>query len=218
MKVAVVGLGLFGRSLAVSLSRAGAEVIAIDSQMNLVDDVKDDVTLAVQLDATDERELRGQGIHEVDVLVACIGENFEANQLVVILARKLGIPRVISRTVTTTHSRILKLIGADETVLPEVEAAEEVARRLIQPSLRNYFELIEGYSVAEVEAPAPLHNRTLADAQLKQQYRVNLIAIKRKVDGKVTINAVPLGTDVILAGDVLAVAGNDQDIRALINR
>src|SRR5687768_13809831 len=97
MKAAVVGLGLFGKSLALKLAQAGAEVIAIDSKMDLIDDVRHDVAVAVKLDATDERELRAQGVHQVDVLVASIGDNFEANQLVVILAKKMGIKRVLAR-------------------------------------------------------------------------------------------------------------------------
>ena len=91
MKVAVVGLGLFGKHVALDLARTGADVIAIDSNLDLVDDVKDEVALAVKLDATDEKELRAQGVHEVDVLVASIGDNFEANQLLVIVAKQLGI-------------------------------------------------------------------------------------------------------------------------------
>jgi len=131
MRVAVVGLGLFGRALAVDLARAGADVVAIDSDQALVDDVRDEVALAVCLDATNERELRAQGVHKVDVLVASIGNDFEANQLLVVLARELGIPRVVARAPSANHARILKLLGAHEVVLPELEVAERMARALL---------------------------------------------------------------------------------------
>jgi len=131
MRVAVVGLGLFGRALAVDLARAGADVVAIDSDQALVDDVRDEVALAVCLDATNERELRAQGVHKVDVLVASIGNDFEANQLLVVLARELGIPRVLARAPSANHARILKLLGAHEVVLPELEVAERMARALL---------------------------------------------------------------------------------------
>ncbi len=131
MRVAVVGLGLFGRALAVDLARAGADVVAIDSDQALVDDVRDEVALAVCLDATNERELRAQGVHKVDVLVASIGNDFEANQLLVVLARELGIPRVVARAPSANHARILKLLGAHEVVLPEIEVAERMARALL---------------------------------------------------------------------------------------
>jgi trk system potassium uptake protein TrkA len=132
MKAAVIGLGVFGQTLAVTLARAGIEVIAIDSKSDAVDDVKDDVALAVALDSTDEKALRAQGIQEVDVLVSCIGENFEANQLTVILAKKIGVRHVICRASTQTHARILKLIGADFVFTPEVAAAESLARHILK--------------------------------------------------------------------------------------
>jgi len=218
MKVAVIGLGTYGRSLATTLSQAGAEVIAVDANLDLVDDVRDDVASAVKLDATEERELRAQGIDEVDVLVACIGDDFEANQLVVILAKKLGIKRVLARTSSPVHARILKLIGADEVVLPEVQAAQVTARQILEPSLKNYFELIEGYSVAELKAPGEFHGKSLLELNLKQRFRVNLLVIRHPLPddpGRHSINAVPLGTDIIQPGDILTVAGRDQDIREL---
>ena len=220
MKVAVVGLGLFGRSLAVSLARAGAEVIAIDAKMELVDDVKDEVAVAVRLDATDEKELRAQGVHEVDVLVAAIGDNFEANQLLVLLAKQMGIKKVVARAPSLVHERILRKIGADEVVMPEVSAAEDAARLLVEPSLKGYFELIEGHSVAELEAPPAFVGKSIAELDLKLKWRVNLVAITRPgagQGGRASINVVPLGTDILQKGDVLAVAGRDEDIKKLVS-
>lgn len=132
MKVAVVGLGLFGRELAVNLSKAGAEVVAVDIDAERIDDVRDDVSVAVCLDATDEKELVAQGLDKVDVLVASIGNDFEANQLLVVLAKELGVPRILARAPSPGHARILKLLGAHEVVLPEIEMAGRTARALLQ--------------------------------------------------------------------------------------
>lgn len=131
MKVTVVGMGLFGNALALDLARAGIEVIAIDNELGKLYGVRDEVALAVALDATDEKALRSQGVHGADVLVACIGNNFEANQLLVVLAKKMGIPRVIARAPSPNHARILTILGADEVVLPEIEVAERMARKLL---------------------------------------------------------------------------------------
>lgn len=220
MKIAVVGLGLFGKSLALKLAQAGAEVIAIDANMDLVDDVKDSVSVAVGLDATDEKELRSQGIHQVDLLVASIGDDFEANQLLVILAKKIGIKKVVARAPSETHARILRLIGAEEVVLPEEQAADELARRLVQPSLKHYFELIEGYSIAEIQSPESFHGKSLVDLELKTRYQVNLVAIARPAPvngGKASINVVPMGSTVIQAGDILTVAGADDSLKKLLD-
>jgi len=87
--------------------------------------------------------------------------------------------------------------------------------------LKAYFELVEGYSVAEIAAPASFHGKTLVDLNLKQKYHVNLLVIRRpsRVEGeKPSVNAVPLGTDTIEKGDVIAVAGRDDDIKRLVLR
>ncbi|MBI2922993.1 MAG: TrkA family potassium uptake protein [Planctomycetes bacterium] len=220
MKVAVVGLGLFGRSLAVNLAKAGVEVYAVDSKLELIDDIRDEVAVAVQMDATDERELRAQGIHEMDALVASIGDDFETNQLLVLMAKKIGIKRVIARAPSPVHARILKLVGADEVVMPEEQAAAECARHIRQPSLKGYFELIEGYSVAEIEAPESFTGKSLAELDLKKRFRVNLVAYRRPSSDPglpARINAVPMGNDRLHKGDVLAVAGRDEDIQRLLS-
>ena len=94
MKCAVIGLGEFGKALAIKLASRGAEVIAVDTNIDLVEDVKNDVSLAVKLDATDERDLISQGVHKVDVIVASLGNNFEVNALIVVMAKKFGIPKI----------------------------------------------------------------------------------------------------------------------------
>jgi trk system potassium uptake protein TrkA len=112
------------------------------------------------------------------------------------------------------------MIGADEVFLPDVQAAEEAARRLVQPSLKAYFELIDGYSVAEIQAPEEFHGKTLADLDLKRRFRINLVAITKPApsgDGKPRVNAVPQGGDVIERGDLLAVAGADKDLKFLLS-
>ncbi len=218
MKYAVVGLGLFGKSLAIHLARAGAEVIAVDSRLDLVDDIKPDVSVAVCLDATDERELRSQGIHDVDVLVASIGDNFESNQMLVMMAKRLGVPKVIARAPSEKHERILRLIGADEVVLPEEQAARELSKRLAQPSLKGYLALFEGYSVMEVEAPEAFQGKTLAELDLKRRHHVSVMATRRPSpdDPNQTIfNAIPLGSDRVEKGDVLFLVGRDEHIKAL---
>lgn len=218
MKIAVVGLGLFGKSLAVNLARAGAEVIAIDTNMDLVQDVMNEVALAAKLDATNEKELRAQGVDTCDVLIASIGDDFEANQLLVMTAKQMGIKKVVARAPSPMHVRILKMLGADEVFMPEVEAAQAAARRIVEPSLKGYFQLIEGHSVAEIDAPASFHGKTLVELKLKETHRVNLVAITRPGANGAgpTINAVPLGTDRVQPGDILAVAGRDEDLRALV--
>ena len=217
MKYAVVGLGEFGRSAALGLARKGAEVIAVDIDMDRLNRVKDEVALAVRLDATHENALLSHGLGEVDVLIAAIGDNFEAQVLLVVHAKQQKISKIIARATTPDHIRVLKAVGADEAFNPEEEAARWMVQRLLITNITNYFELAEGFSVVEVEAPQSIVGKTLEELNLRRRFRLNLVAIKAttitKGDQVVSrFNPVPLPDQVIKAGDVLALVGSVLDL------
>jgi len=222
MKCAVIGLGDFGRAAAIGLARSGAEVIAVDRNMDRLNLVKDEVTFAVRMDATHADALAAQGIGEADVLVAAIGQNFEAQVLVVVHARRMGIKRIVARAVSEDHRRVLEAVGADEVFNPEEEGARNMVQRLTISGIRNYFELADGFSLVELEAPAGTVGRTLRELDLRQRFRVNLVAIKRMATGPDGVRvvkefkAVPLPDDVIQAGDVLALAGSVLDLARFV--
>ncbi|MFH1231668.1 MAG: TrkA family potassium uptake protein [Planctomycetota bacterium] len=223
MKCAVIGLGEFGKALALKLASRGAEVIAVDTNIDIIEDVKNDVSLAVKLDATDEKDLRSQGIDKSDVLIAAMGGNFEANALVVVLAKRLGIPKIIARATNATHARILKLIGANEVIQPEENSAEQLSHRILFTSLKSYFELIQGYSIVEIEVFKKFVGKPLSHMLPSKKYNFNLIAIKRRKHFisdsdayEETINIVPKETDILEADDIIIIAGADKDIARIL--
>ena len=172
MKYAVVGLGEFGRSAALGLARKGAEVIAVDIDIDRLNRVKDEVALALRLDATHENALRSHGLDEVDVLIAAIGDNFEAQVLLVVHAKQQNIGKIIARATTPDHIRVLKAVGADEAFNPEEEAARWMVQRLLITNITNYFELAEGFSVVEVHAPQSIVGKTLEQLNLRRRFRL----------------------------------------------
>lgn len=217
MKYAVIGLGEFGRSAALGFARKGAEVIAVDINMERVNRVKDEVALAVRLDASHEDAMRSHGIDKVDVLVAAIGDNFEAQVLVVVHARQENIGKIIARATTPDHIRVLKAVGADEAFNPEEEAARWMVQRLLISNISSYFELAEGFSVIEVEAPADVVGKTIQDLDLRRRFRLNLVAIKRMSGAGAkevltAFNPVPDPGQSIENGDILALAGSVLDL------
>lgn len=216
MKYAVIGLGEFGSSAAVGLFRKGAEVIAVDANMDRVNSVKDEVSLAVRLDASHEDALKSHGIGQVDVLIAAIGNNFEAQVLVVVHAKRQGIKKIIARATTPDHIRVLQAVGADEVFNPEETAARWMVQRLLIQNISN-FELAEGFSVVEVDAPASIVGKSIEELNLRRRFRINLVAIKRVTTGsngqKVEqFNPVPLPTEIVRQGDVLAFVGSVLDL------
>ncbi len=222
-RFAVIGLGRFGMRLARSLADAGAEVIAVDRNREWVQEAKDDVALAVCLDATDEHALRSQGIDKVDVAVVGIGTNFEDAVLATATLKQIGVPRVLSRATTTTRGRILTSVGADDIVNPERESAERWCSKLVAPAVLERSVFAEGYSLVQVEAPPSFHGKTLKALAVGSRYRVLVVAIRRTVsetdeDGKETThpNVVPApGPDTaVVEGDILVLIGADEAIEA----
>ncbi len=220
-KFAVIGLGRFGRKLAVALTMSEAEVIAIDQNRDIIDEIRDEVTHAVRIDSTDEDALRAQGINKVDVAIVGIGQggrSFESSILTVVNLKTLGVPLVYARAESTTQGQVLEKIGATEVIYPEIESAQKWAYRLIAPQITEKIDFAPGYSIASVIATASFHEKTVLDLQLRQKYRINLVSIKRgekAVREKGEIINVPLPDTVIYQGDTLMVAGSDVDLAKL---
>lgn len=220
-RIAVIGLGRFGMNLARLLESQRVEVIAVDSDMRLVEDAKDHVTLAVCMDATNEEALAGHEIHRADVCVVAIGEHFEASLLAASALKKLGAKNVIVRAQTATHAEIFRRLGADEIVQPETEASRQLARRLANPHLEDLIELSDGYTLIELHAPAAFHGKTLEHLGLRSKYRVNLVAVKRPSmeantpEGSKITTYVPHAGYVIHPDDLLLLVGTDAALNNL---
>jgi trk system potassium uptake protein TrkA len=218
MKFAVIGLGEFGRAAALGLAKNGVEVIAVDVSMDRVNSVKQAVALAVRMDASQEDALHAHGLGEVDVLIAAIGANFEAQVLVVVHAKQFGIKRIVARATTSDHHRVLKAVGADEVFNPEEEAARWMVTRLLITNISSYFELADGFSVVEVTAPAGIVGKRLAELNLRRRFRINLVALKRMettLTGEKLLkefNPVPLPDEIIQVNDALALVGSVIDL------
>ena len=222
----MIGLGRFGERLATLLADAGAEVIAIDRDKEIIDSIRDDVALAVCMNATNEAALRAQGVDDVDVAVVGVGTAFEDNVLTTVLLKQLGVPKVIARAATKIRGQILTRVGADGLVNPEEESAERWCSRLLAPSIIERVELAEGYSLAQVAAPEKFLNKTLEQIAVRQKYEVNIVAIRRSVeetddDGNTKrrdlVISVPMADTVIMPGDVLVLIGSDEAMMSLQN-
>ena len=211
---AVIGLGRFGAAMATTLADLGHDVTGIDGNEDRVRVLADQISLAMQLDATDEKALRAAGIGDVDVAVVSIGENIEASLLVVTLIRELGIKTIVAKAVTPLHGRILEKLGVTRVVFPEREMAMRVAHALVVPSVLEFIELSQNFSIAEVPAPAEFFGKTLRDIGLRSRFGLTTIAIKRVTAGGSSefTNVAPGPDDVVEAGDVLALLGSNEKL------
>ena len=224
-RVAVFGLGQFGASLAEALTTKGVEVIAFDIKPELVEDIKDRVSVAVVLDSMDERALRAVGVEQIREAVVTMGTSIEANILTSALLKKLGVPRVISRANSPLQESILRAIGVDKIINVERAMGETVAASLAVGDVHRFFTLATGHSLVEVDVPKALRGKTIEEARLRQRHNINIVAIKKKIPDvdergrrvfREEISLVPKPEDPLEEGDVLILAGEDDDIQALL--
>ncbi len=178
-RIAVIGLGRFGMALAKHLGKAGVPVLAIDAKLQYVNEVRDFVDAAVQMDSTDPAALEAQDIGQCDVAVVAIGENFEAALLTTVLLQKMGVPRILCRAQTQTHAEIFRQLGVTEVIQPETETGIALARRLANPHLEDVIVVAPGHMLIEMKAPRSFSGKTLRELDLRRRYKVNLVAIKR---------------------------------------
>jgi trk system potassium uptake protein TrkA len=221
-RFAVIGLGRFGQKLAIALAMSGAEVIAIDRDRNEVELIRDQVSLAVRLDGTDEEALKAQGVHKADVAIIGMGqESFEAAILTVVNLRQMGIKQIYARAENLIAGEVFSKVGATEVIYPEIESAQRWAYKLIAPQIGEKIDFAPGYSLARIKAPASFDEKTVMDLQLRQKYNVNLVLIKRsegskaKKSEKASIINVPMPGTVVYQDDILMVAGSDADLAKL---
>ncbi len=221
---AVIGLGQFGNAIALTLARRGAEVLAIDTDAEQIESIKEDVSDAVCMDATDIKALRAQNIQDVDGVVVAIGEDFESLMLCVVQLMELKVKRIMARANGKHQRMILEKIGVQEILSPEKDVGLAVAERLLNPNILTSLMLPDNYEIVEIKTPRTMADRKLGDINLRNKYNLNLITLKREseviVDGEVVreahIMGVPNSETVLIESDTIIVFGLVKDIERFI--
>lgn len=204
----VIGLGRFGSSIAKTLYSLGNDVLAIDASEDIVHEISENVTHAVQADATDENALKSLGIRNFDVAVIAIGSDIQSSIMITLLVKELGVKYVIAKAQNDLHAKVLTKIGADRIIFPERDMGIRVAHNLSYSNILDYIELSSDYSIAEIKAIPEWYNKSLRDTNMRAKYGINVMAIKRGKD----INISPIAQDVINSDDILVVIGNTEDV------
>ncbi|WP_298844032.1 potassium channel family protein [Clostridium sp.] len=209
----VIGLGRFGTSVAETLYALGNDVLAVDSDEEVVQNISDSVTHSVQVDANDENSLRALGIRNFDCAVIGIGDNIQSSILATVLVKELGVKYVITKATNALHAKVLYKIGADRVVFPERDMGERVAHNLVSSNILDYIELSPDYSIAEVVSPVEWHGKTLRELNIRARYGISVMAIKRNND----IDISPSADNIIEPGDIIVAIGSIQELNTLEN-
>lgn len=206
---AVVGMGRIGASLFATLDSMGHQVLGVDADEELIQDLVAEMPGAnlVSADAAEGTVLRDLGVENFDGAAVMIGEDIQANVLVTLILKELGLPLVISRATTPLHARVLERIGADRVVQPEREFGGFLAHSLASPSIQDFLELGEGEALARMVVPKSWVGKTLAELQLPRRKGVEVVTLKSDGRGGV----IPPRSDIPLReGDVLVLGGSKK--------
>jgi trk system potassium uptake protein TrkA len=202
----VIGLGRFGISVAVTLSKLGHDVMVIDDNESKIQDIMHEVTHAVQADAREEEILKALGVQDFEVAIVAIGDDLEASILITLMLKEMGIPCVVAKALSLQHGKVLEKIGADRIIYPEKDMGVRLAHSLTSSYVIDFIELSPEYSIFEVLATPSLINKTLGELNLKTTAGIDVIAIKR---GDQFIST-PKGDILIREGDIVVVMGENK--------
>ena len=185
---AILGLGIFGSTIARVLSKSNHDVIAIDKDISCVDRVSEFVVNAVQADITDLDQLRSIGVQDVDCAVVATGSHLEDSIMAVLNLKELGVPYVDAKAKNRKYLTILEKVGADRVVRPEKEMGERVAKQLLSSNIIDLIDIDNEYSVIEIAAPKNFQGKTLKELDLRQNYGINVLGIRKQPNAPLTIS------------------------------
>lgn len=186
---AVFGLGEFGRSVATELMVGGADVMVLDIDEDRVSDMADDVTLALQIDATETRSFEGLGLSNMDGVVVAMTGCLEACILTILAAKEAGVPFILAKSQNKTQTTIFERIGADKIVTPEHDGAVRVARNILAGNFLDFFELSKSLRMVEMEVKPEWEKKSLKELSLRQRHKINVVAIRK--NGELTTDIDP---------------------------
>ena len=175
--VVVVGLGRFGRSLALELTKEGIEVLGVDSDPKVVRNLAGRLTHVVEADSTDLDAMRELGVAEFDRAVIGVGTNLEASILSASVVLELDVRNVWAKAISKSHARILNQIGVHHVVRPEHDMGKRVAH-LVTGRMIEYIEFDDGYAFAKTRPPRALMGRSLAGYGVRQEYGITIVGVK----------------------------------------
>ena len=185
--VLLIGLGRFGKYIAMKLDELHHQVLAVDLKEERVNEVLPYVTSAQIGDGTNEDFLASLGVGNFDVCIVAIGDDFQSSLETTSLLKELGAKMVVSRAARDVHAKFLLRNGADEIVYPEKQMALWTAMRYSSDHILDYIELDEEHAVVEITVPAEWQGKTVGSLDIRKKYNINTMAVKKQGTINLTI-------------------------------
>ena len=208
----VIGLGRFGKSLALELMAEGTEVLGVDDNPKTVQNLAGRLTHVVEADSTNEEALRQLSVHEFDRAVVGIGSNIEASILTASILVTFGIRSIWAKAISHSHARILTQLGVHHVVRPEHDTGKRVAH-LVRGRMLDYIEFDDGYAIVKTLPPPSIFGLPLGESRVRSRYGVTIVGIKRA--GEDFTHATP--ESVVEEGDLIIVSGPETGVERFSN-
>lgn len=205
--VVVIGLGRFGKSLALELMEEGVEVLGIDEEAQTVERLAGRLTHVVQADSTNEEALRQLSVHEFDRAVIGIGSDLEGSILTASILVNFGIKDIWAKAISHSHARILGQFGVQHVVRPEHDMGQRVAH-LVSGRMLDYIEFNDGYAIVKTSPPASILGLPLGESRVRSKYGVTIVGVKRA--GQDFTHATP--ETIVESGDLIIVSGPERGV------
>ena len=207
--ILLIGLGRFGKHIAIKLSELHHQVMAVDQVEERVNAVLSYVTNAQIGDSTNEEFLKSLGVRNYDLCIVAIGEDFQSSLETTSLLKELGAKYVVSRASRDIHAKFLLRNGADEIVYPEKQLANWTAIRFSSDHIFDYIELEGDNAIVEVAVPSHWIGKTVGELDIRKKYHINLLATKHNKSLETSINA-----ETVITSDIsLLVLGSHNNIQ-----
>ena len=207
--ILLIGLGRFGRHIAIKLDELNHQVMAVDNNESRVEAVLPYVRNAQIGDATNEDFIRSLGVRNFDVCIVAIGDNFQSSLETTSLLKELGAKMVVSRAARDVHAKLLLRNGADEVVYPEKQLASWTAIRYSADHIFDYVELDEEHGIFEISIPDAWIGKTVGELDIRKKYNVNIMALR--CNGVLDMN---IASETLLGDDqTMLVLGNIKNIQ-----
>lgn len=207
--ILLIGLGRFGKHIAIHLNQLGHQVMAVDSVEERVEAVLPFVTNAQIGDSTSADFLKSLGVQNYDVCIVAIGNDFQSSLETTSLLKELGAKMVVSRAARDVHAKFLLRNGADEVVYPEKQLAKWTAIRYSADHILDYIELDEDHAIFEIPVPREWAGRTIGQVDIRKRYSITILGVKQ--GGKLALSLSP---DTLLPeGATLLVLGRNRDVQ-----
>ena len=207
--ILLIGLGRFGRHIAIKLHELRHQVMAVDWREECVEAVLPYVTSAQIGDSKNEEFMSSLGVRNFDVCIVAIGDDFQSSLETTSLLKDLGARFVVARAALDVHAKFLLRNGADEIVYPEKQLAAWTAIRYSSDHIFDYIELNADHAIVEVDVPDVWIGRTVGELDVRRKFGLNILAVKRQ--GKMNANVT--SDTMLLHDETVLVLGSNQAIQ-----